>query len=58
MFDEMDLAAGLQDASHLRQRAFQVRDSAERPGGEHGIESFGREVEALASETGRLHRNW
>jgi hypothetical protein len=45
VFDEVERAAGLEDANQLGESPIDVRDRAQRPRGQRGIEAVGWEVQ-------------
>src|SRR5215204_4822657 len=57
VFDEVERAAGLQDAKQLGECPIDVRDRAQRPRGQRGIEALGWEVQLLAGQSGRFQRD-
>jgi hypothetical protein len=57
VFHEVKRGTGLQDAMQLAKRGTDIRDRAQRPRGQYGIESLGREVQSLAAQSGWLHRH-
>jgi hypothetical protein len=55
VLDEVQRAARLEDAAYLRQRGCDLRDRAERPGTQGGVEAVVLEWQRLAVQAGPLH---